>query len=122
MYFNTLGQGFVFLQLLLIGFVSGLIVSIVRCIRTTTNNNWVVTLIVDLVSTLVIGLIYYFSVVALADGILHWYTLLGFGLGLLVWIKTIHKLVAKSCDIVYNLIRKWMKKFLSTKVGKILSK
>ena len=122
MYFNTLGQGFVFLQLLLIGFASGLIVSVGRCIRTTTNNNWVVTLIVDLASTLAIGLIYYFSVVVLADGILHWYTLLGFGLGLLVWIKTIHKLVAKSCDLVYNLIRKWMKKFLSTKAGKILSK
>lgn len=122
MYFNTIGQGLIFLYLFLIGIGAGIIVTISFVLRSCFKHNYLITLILDILTTIICSLLYYFSVVYLYDGILQWFTIVAYLLGMILQQKTIGKLVAKLVNLVYNTSIKLLTKFKTTRIGKVITK
>lgn len=122
MYFNTLGQFTVFLKLAGIGLLVGCVITLSYCIRALFGHKMWITIPLDILTTIIVIGVYFFSTVAFYDGIMHPFTIVGYLLGILLQQKTMGKLVAKVFNFLYNKVKLGCKRLFSTKVGKMLSK
>lgn len=122
MYFNTLGQFYVFLKLAGIGVITGCVITLSYLLRCVFKHKSWATIPIDILTTIVVIGVYFFSVVALYDGIMQPFTMLGYLLGVVLEQKTMGKLVAKIFLFLYNKITLGCKRILNTKIGKMLSK
>lgn len=88
------------------GIVSGAIYLIFCFIRRMFNFNLFIGIPIDILTGLVIGLIFFYCIMKFAFGEFRLYFLLAFLIGICILLITLKNFVATLSDFVYNIIRK----------------
>ena len=113
MLYPTANQGTIFLILFLGGIISSFAFDINNLIAFLTNKNKIVKIILDFISTLTCGFIYFYLVLKYNYGEQRLFTLLAFVSSLLIERATLGILLAKSfpwCYAKYNKLIEMIKK------------
>lgn len=113
MLYPTANQGTIFLILFLGGIISSFAFDINNLITFLTNKNKVVKIVLDFISTLICGFIYFYLVLKYNYGEQRLFTALSFISSLLIERATLGILLAKSfpwCYANYNKIIDFIKK------------
>lgn len=106
MLYETLNQPIICLFLILIGFVSGFVYDVSNYIVFLCKNNKIVKIIFDFLSTIIVSIIFYVSIVQFDYGDFRLYHFVLFFAFLLLERISLGKLIAKLIQICYNFITK----------------
>ena len=100
--YETISQPLIFLYIFLIGIGCGLVFDVRNYLTFLCNKNKIVGVILDVISGIVISLLFLFCVLQLNYGQIRFYLILGFGLGIAVERFSFGKLIAKLSFRCYN--------------------
>ena len=100
--YETISQPLIFLYIFLIGIGCGLVFDVRNYLTFLCNKNKIVGVILDVISGIVISLLFLFCVLQLNYGQIRFYLILGFGLGIAVERFSFGKLIAKLSLRCYN--------------------
>jgi hypothetical protein len=106
----------------LLGIICGAIYGLCGFINLIFKKNVIVQFITDLIFSFVVGHHFLFAINQYFYGQIRIYIIAIFAFGLYLERKTLGKLFAKLYFILYNVGRKSIQGFLSTKLGKIIFK
>lgn len=112
----------VILIFLMLGFLSGVLYGICKFINVLFNYNTIILIITDIIFSIISGFSFTNAINFYFFGKIRLYIVVIFLLGLYLERKTLGKLFAKLYFILYNVGRKSMERFSSTKLGKIIFK
>jgi len=110
MLYETLSQPLILLQILGVGFISGVVFDLNTFFYVLCDKNKTARLILDIVSTLIVFVIFFFLILNIANGEIRFYQIVFFVLALAIERLTIGKLVAKAITVCYNFCGKVLRK------------
>ncbi|MDD4815865.1 MAG: spore cortex biosynthesis protein YabQ [Clostridia bacterium] len=110
MLYETLLQPLILLQILGVGFLSGIVFDFNTFFYVLCDKNKIARLVLDIVSTLVVFVIFFLLILNISYGEIRFYQAIFFVLALWIERLTIGKLVAKAIFVCYNFCGKIMRK------------
>lgn len=116
--YETLSQPLTFLVILCIGLASGLLFDLRNYVNFLFAKNKTVSIILDIVTSLIICGILFISNLYFNYGEFRFYIILAFLLELLIQLLTLEIIVAKICTWCYNKIRKLVSKIYERRAKK----
>ena len=108
--YETLSQPLVFLVVFAIGFGSGFVFDLRNYIHFLCNKNKVVSVVLDVVATVVCCLVFLFAILNFNFGEMRLYLILAFILGLLLQRFSLGYIIAKFFVWWYNVLKKVVSK------------
>ena len=110
MLYETLSQPLILLQILGVGFLSGVVFDLNTFFYILCDKNKIARFILDILSTLIVFIIFFLLILNIAYGEIRVYQIAVFVIALAVERLTIGKLVAKAIFVCYNFCRKVLRR------------
>lgn len=110
MLYETLSQPLILLQILGVGFLSGVVFDLNTFFYILCDKNKIARFILDILSTLAVFVVFFLLILNIAYGEIRVYQIAVFVIALAVERLTIGKLVAKAIFVCYNFCGKVLRK------------
>ena len=121
MLYETLLQGKIFLCTIYFGILASVFFEIKFLLLKILKNNRVLNIIFEILATLCAGVMFFICIFECNYGIFRLYELVGFCLGITFEYFSVHKLLEKNLNLIYNITAKGLNRLKKSKLfGKIL--
>ena len=117
-----IGQYILLLIFGLCGIIIGIITSICYLVRTFTHDNYVVRLILDMLTVISISILLMYVSNVYCMGIIRLYLMASTAVTYYIYSRTLGKMFAKMSKKLYNAYSNWIKQVKTTKLAKQLFK
>ena len=120
MLYETLLQGKIFLCCAYFGILSGLVFEIKFLVLMLLKNNKIINIVFEIICMLIATTLFLICISKFNYGIFRIYELVGFCLGICAEYFSLHKLLEKNLNLIYNFFVKLLNGLKKTKLfGKI---